>query len=132
MVLALIGIGINLLPPLLFLDGLIGDMNIVLKIFVLMTIISYVVQHLGKGPLAILVIAVLSWFIVFDYFYILGGVYVLYMLALFGGVQLLTDFFFVAPNALGGGGGEREEVTGMEMKERQKHLMHMQRGAGFR
>ena len=132
----LLGASIQIMPFILFLDDIVGDMTLVLKIFVLMTVISYVVQHLGKGPLALLVIAVMSWFIIFDYFYIFGGVYVLYMLALFGGVQLLMDFFFVGPQILAGsqmqgGGEEGEHMTGMEMKERQRHMMQMRRRAGF-
>ena len=129
--------GFHLTPFALFLDGIVDDMTLVLKIFVLMTIISYVIQHLGKGALSILIIAVMSWFIIFDYFYIFGGVYVLYMLALFGGVQLLMDFFIVGPQLMAGAGGapggeaEGEHMTGMEMKERQKHMMRMRRGAGF-
>ncbi|MCX6803862.1 MAG: hypothetical protein NTY48_04815 [Candidatus Diapherotrites archaeon] len=104
-------------------------MTIVLKIFVMLSIISFVLQNLGKGPLAILVICVMSYFIIFDYFYIFGGVYILYMLALLGGVHLMIDFFFAAPHALGGGGGggggeELEQRSGIEYKEQQQHLMH--------
>lgn len=121
--------------PVMFLDGLFSDMTIVLKIFVIMSIASYVIQHLGKGPLAIMAIAVISYLVIFDYFYIFGGIYILYMLALLGGVQLMMDFFIVGPQMLGGGGaphGEMpEEMNGLEFKERQKHLMHMRRGAGF-
>jgi len=138
MILSLLtGASFQLMPYVLFLDGLFDDMTMVLKIFVLMTVISYVVQHLGKGALSILIIAVMSWFIIFDYFYIFGGIYILYMLALFGGVQLLMDFFIVGPQIMageqahGGGGEEAEHMTGMEMKERQKHMMQMQRRAGF-
>jgi hypothetical protein len=74
-----------------------GDMVFVLKIFVLMTIIAYVTQHLGKGPLAIMVILILSWFIVFDYFRYFGGIYVLYMFITLGFTGVLIDFFFVNP-----------------------------------
>jgi len=127
----------QLMPPLLFLDGLIGDMTFVLKIFVLMTIVSYVVQHLGKGPLALLVIAVMAWFIIFDYFIYFGGIYILYMLALFGGVQLAMDFFIVGPQMLAGGQhgagqeGEGEHMTGLELKEKQHQMMQMRKRAGF-
>ena len=128
--------GAQLAPYFLFLDDLFGDMTLVLKLFVLMTVISYVIQHLGKGALSLLIIAVMTWFIIFDYFYIFGGIYILYMLALFGGVQLLMDFFIVGPQIMagaqaGGGEGEAEHMTGMEMKERQKHMLQMQRRAGF-
>lgn len=119
--------------PLLFLDDLGNDMILVLKVFVLLTIISYVLQHLGKGPLAILLIAVISYFVIFDYFYIFGGIYVLYMLAVFGGVQIMVDFFFAAPHALSmgqeqqGGEGAEAHMSGHEFRERQKHMMHLRR-----
>jgi hypothetical protein len=140
MLLSMLTLGLSsITPPLLFLDELIGDMTFVLKIFVLMTIVSYVVQHLGKGVLALLVIAVMSWFIIFDYFMYFGGIYILYMLALFGGVQLAMDFFIVGPQMLAGGGhgggghgeGEGEHMTGMEFKEKQHRMMEMRKRAGF-
>ena len=49
---------LKVMPFVLFFDELFSDMTLVLKIFVLLTIISYVTQHLGKGPLALMIIAV--------------------------------------------------------------------------
>ncbi len=139
MILSLLTLGLSsITPPILFFDELIGDMTFVLKIFVLMTIVSYVVQHLGKGVLALLVIAVMSWFIIFDYFMYFGGIYILYMLALFGGVQLAMDFFIVGPQMFAGGHGggghgesEGEHITGLEFKEKQHRMMEMRKRAGF-
>jgi len=125
----------QLLPFVLFLDGLLDDMTLVLKIFVLLTIVSYVTQHLGKGPIAILIIVVLSYFIIFDYFYIFGGIYVLYMLVLFGVSQLLMDFFILAPQAMmeqSMGGGEVEnQPNGQDMRERQHKMVEMRRMRGM-
>lgn len=135
--LAIIEAGVKLAPPILFLDGLINDMMLVLKIFVILTIISYVVQHLGKGPLAIIIIALMSWFILFDQFMIFGGIYLLYMMAIFGGVGILMDFFIVGPQIMASGQmqqmgeSEGETMTGREMQERQRHMMQMRRRAGF-
>lgn len=122
-------------PFLLFLEDLLGDMTLVLKLFVLMTIFSYVTQHLGKGPLAILLIAVLSWFIIFDFFYIFGGIYILYMLVLFGVTQLLMDFFILAPQAMmeqqmKGGEELPGQPNGLDAKDRQHKLMEMRRRMG--
>jgi hypothetical protein len=124
---------IGIMPPIMFLDDLLGDMTLVLKIFVLMTIVSYVTQHLGKGPLAILVIVVLSWLIIFDYFYLFGGIYVLYMLVLFGATQLLMDFFILAPQAAMEQqmGGVENQPNGMDMRERQHKMMAMRQRAGI-
>lgn len=123
-------------PFVLFLDDLFSDMTLVLKIFVLMSIVSYVVQHLGKGPLALLIISVMAWFIIFDYFYIFGGAYVLYMLAILGGTSFLIDLSFFVPQLFGmgghgGGEGVGEHTTGKEFQERQRHLMEMRRRAGI-
>lgn len=121
----------NILPFMLLIDELFSDMTLVLKIFVLLTIISYVTQHLGKGPLSLMIIAVLSYFIIFDYFMIFGGIYVLYMLVLFGVTQLLMDFFILAPQAAMeqnmAGGDVENQPNGQDMKERQKRLMDMRR-----
>ena len=121
-------------PFLLFIEDLFGDMTLVLKLFVLMTIVSYVTQHLGKGPLALLLIAVLSWFIIFDFFYIFGGIYILYMLVLFGVTQLMMDFFILAPQAMMEqqmqGGEVENQPNGMDARDRQHKMMEMRRRVG--
>ena len=115
----------TLIPAFLGLSELPGDMTFVLKIFVLMTIIAFVTQHLGKGPLAVLVIIVLSWFIVFDYFRFFGGVYVLYMFVTLGFTGILIDFFFVNP-----GSGQPNEggiSSGKDFAARQSQIQKMMR-----
>ena len=81
-----------------------SDMVLVLKIFVLLTIISWVVMHLGKGPLAIVLIIGISWFVLFDAFWLFGGTYVLMMLLTLGVAGIFIDLFFVFPGfaAIGG------------------------------
>ena len=85
-----------------FLGEFKGDMILVLKIFILLTILSYIKNHLGTGPLAIIAMVGVSWFVIFDYFWFFGGVYVLYMLLAFGVSAILIDFFFVGGGASGG------------------------------
>ena len=61
------------------------DMIFVVKIFVLLTIISFILQHLGKGPLAIVLIVGFSYFMLFSPFsWFFEITYVLMMLLLFG------------------------------------------------
>jgi hypothetical protein len=126
---------LSTLPALLFIDELFSDMTLVLKIFVLLTIVSYVTQHLGKGPIALIVIAALSWFIIFDYFYIFGGIYILYMLVMFGATQILMDFFILAPQAAMeqqmSGGEVENQPNGKDFSERQKRMLDMRRRAGM-
>ncbi len=91
----------SIIPFLFSLGELFSDMNMVLKIFVLMAIFAYVTQHLGKGPLAILVIIGMGYFILFDYWKFFGGIYVLYVLVLLGVGGILIDFMFITPSAHG-------------------------------
>jgi hypothetical protein len=124
----------GLMPFLLFFEELFADMNTVLKIFAFLTIVAYVTQHIGKGPLGIMIIAVLTYLIAFDYWQIFGGIYVLYMLVLFGVTQLLMDFFILAPQAameqnMGGGEELAGQPTGHDMRDRQHKMMEMRRRA---
>ena len=82
-----------------------SDMVFVLKIFVLLTIISWVIMHLGKGPLSIVLIIGISWFVLFDAFWLFGGTYVLMMLLTLGVAGIFIDFFFVFPGFAAGAGG---------------------------
>jgi hypothetical protein len=124
----------SILTFILFFEELFGDMNFVLKIFVLMTIFSYVTQHLGKGPIAIIIVLVLSWMI-FTNFAIFGSVYVLYMLVLFGITQILMDFFILAPQAMMeqnmGGGGVENQPNSKDMQDRQRQMVQMRQRAGM-
>jgi hypothetical protein len=70
----------------------------------MLTIIGYVTQHLGKGPLAILIIIGMGYFILFDQWKLFGGIYVLYMLVLLGIGGVVVDFMFITPSAHGAGG----------------------------
>jgi len=124
-----------ILPFILFFEELFGDMNFVLKIFVLMTIFSYVTQHLGKGPLAIIIVVVISWMI-FSNFAIFGSIYVLYMLVLFGVTQILMDFFILAPQAMmeqnmNKGAEVENQPNSKDMADRQRQMMQMRQRAGM-
>ncbi len=95
---------------LLSIGDFFSDMILVLKIFVLLTIISWVVMHLGKGPLSIVLIIGISWFVLFDAFWLFGGTYVLMMLLTLGVAGIFIDLFFVFPGfaAVGGPKGPAE------------------------
>jgi hypothetical protein len=96
-----------------------SDLILALKIFVLLTIISFVMQHVGKGPLGILLILGVSWFVIFDYFLFFGGMYVLYVMLTFGVTSILIDFFFVNPGSGGGGEDPTQISHGIDFANRQ-------------
>ena len=84
-----------MLLTLLFIADLVSDANIVLKIFVLLTIASFFLNHLGKGPISIVLIVGVSYFVLFDLWALFGGIYIIWMLLLFGIAGVVIDFFFV-------------------------------------
>ena len=122
-------------PTLLFSIGeFVADINLVLKIFVLLTIISFVKNHLGKGFISIVIILAVSWFVLFDYWKFFGGIYLIYMMLMFGVSGVLVDFFFVGGM---GRGKEVPDVSGKEVHARraqmglaQKALMRFRRPPG--
>ncbi len=73
-----------------------GDLNFVIKIFVLLTITSWVMNHLGKGPVSWILIAAVAYFVLFDAWTLFGPIYVLYMLLMFGISGIIIDFFFIS------------------------------------
>jgi hypothetical protein len=73
-----------------------SDLDLIVKIFVLLLIISFVFNHLGKGPMAWIVIIGLAYFILWDAWKFFGPVYILYMFLAMGFVGFLIDYFFMA------------------------------------
>ena len=102
----------NALLPLLTLLSIgefFSDMFLVPKIFVLLTIISFVMMHLGKGPLSIVIIIGFSYLMLFSPFsWFFEGAYVLMMLFMLGFAGIFIDFFFVFPGFAAGGAGPPE------------------------
>lgn len=92
----------NIVPLANFMSELGSDFNLVLKIIVFITIISYVKNHLGGGIISVMVVLGAGWLIIFDYWGFFATVYVLYMALALGVTGVLIDFFFV-----GGGGQEK-------------------------
>jgi len=83
-----------------------SDMILVLKIFMLLTIISFVWQHLGKGAIAIVVILGLSWIMLLSpWAWFFETTYIIMTLLMFGVGGILIDFVFAFPGLASGGGG---------------------------
>lgn len=97
----------------------ISDMSLILKIFVLVTIIQFVRQHVENTAIATVIILVAAYFILFMNWKLFGGIYFVYLLFVVGISGILVDFFFVMPHkpqAI----QERPDLTGIE----EAHRMH--------
>jgi len=113
----------------LFIGELLADANLVLKIFVLLTIISFFLQNLGKTPVSIVLIIGVSYFVLFDLWALFGSIYVLWMLLLFGVTGVVIDFFFVGAFS-GGRGQEGSPISsGADIAKRQASLHAAQQRA---
>ncbi|MEW6295808.1 MAG: hypothetical protein AB1467_05985 [Candidatus Diapherotrites archaeon] len=81
-----------------------SDMNLVLKVLVLITVGRFVMEHVGTGPLGIILIAGVFIFVFGELWWLFGGVYLLYMLLMAGISGIIIDFIFVG--GMHGGGAE--------------------------
>ncbi len=133
---------------LLFIGELLADANIVIKIFAFLTIASFMKNHLGTSPMAVVAMAGVGWFILFEFWAFFGGLFVLYLLLLFGVSGVLIDFFFVMPSGQPQGGQGPEEIihgkpgggdsprwkspvnSGADVARRMKQSQIMRRGPG--
>ncbi|AJF60243.1 MAG: hypothetical protein J4224_00965 [Candidatus Diapherotrites archaeon] len=112
---------------LLSLTEIWNDFNLIIKIFVVMTIYSWVRNHV-EGWIGWVVFGIITFFVVFDLWAIFGSVYVVYMLLMFGISQVLIDFFFISA---GRGGHEEMESpvsSGADLAARQQHIAARQAG----
>ncbi len=124
----------NALPAMFFMLSIgefISDMSLVLKIFVLLAVISYVMMHLGKGPLSIALIVGFAYMMLFSQWaWLFEGIYILMMLLTLGVAGIFIDLFFVFPGfAAGSGIGEAEAKMSSQggVNQRMK-LFHKQPG----
>ncbi len=132
------------MPIIFFLSGfgeMFGDFNIMLKIFVLISIASFAQNHLGKGPLTIFLILFVAFFVFFaeGLWPFFGGVFVFYLLLMFGVSSMMIDYIFVAVFPLGAqqqqrggdnpfesriGSGKDLAERGQQMQRAQQMLSH--------
>jgi hypothetical protein len=109
------------MATVLFIGEMFNDLNLALKIFALLTIISFVLTHLGKGPLAYALIGGISVFVLLDFWVFFGGIFILYTLLTLGISGVLVDFFFVS-NMGGGGKSEHPDMDSTEYAKRAHDL----------
>jgi hypothetical protein len=89
----------GLVDTMLFIDSvfeLFNDLNLIVKIFAFLMLVSWVRNHIGSGTMSWVLIAALTFFIFLDGWAIFGPIYILYMLLMFGVSGILVDFFFIS------------------------------------
>lgn len=101
-----------------------NDFNLILKIFVIMTIYSWVKNHLGGSFIGWVIFAAVTFFVIFDMWTFFGTIYVMWILLMFGVSQIIIDFFFVTPRP----GQEMESPvgTGLDISKRRMDVAHQQ------
>ncbi|MBI4043418.1 MAG: hypothetical protein HY393_01265 [Candidatus Diapherotrites archaeon] len=115
----------NAFTVLLGLWDFLSDVNLILKIFVLLTIISFVNNHIENPNLKLIVMALFAYFLLFDLWRLFLPIYGLYILLMFGFGGILVDLFFTGAfqRQPAPGMEEEEGAHSMELKERQ-HMLH--------
>lgn len=118
------GIAAILLP--LFFTEIFGDFMLVLKIFALISIITFVLNHVGNTPMAGLLIIAISWFVIFEYWNFFGGIYLFYVLLTLGISGMLVDFFFISgmvgDRAAGAESEESPVSSSLDLVQRNQRL----------
>lgn len=82
-----------------------SDFNFILKIFVLLTVINFAKNHIGNGPIAIVVVLGMAYFVFSDLWILFGGAFLLYTMFMFGIGAVLIDIFFVGSMGTAPAGG---------------------------
>ncbi len=98
---------------------LFGDFNFVLKLFVLITIISWVRNHFGNSAISWAIILGVSYFVLFANWALFGSIFVLYLLLTIGITGIIIDYFFLTQQQ---GTPEKPDLTGHELQGRGEQL----------
>ena len=107
-----------------FVLGIVSDFQFVIQVFIMVAVISFILNHLGKGLLSIILILAMFYVI----FILIPGlsemVFLLYTLLMAGVSTLLVDFFFITGTGVGQQeqGQERPDVTGTDVQARREGL----------
>lgn len=96
-----------------------SDFTIVLKIIVFLAILNFARNHLGNSPTSLLVVAIFSYFVLFLYWEVFGGMYLLYTLLAMGLGGVLVDFFFVSQMS---GRPSNDETHGPHAAHHKPHI----------
>jgi len=116
---------------------MLSDFNLIIKIFVMMTVVSFVNNHIENKNLGMIIMVFMFFFIFGNFWAFFGGVYIIYVLLMMGASAIMVDWFF-----MGGAGGQQKkpkggiqnEISGVDMVRRragvQANMARMGGGAG--
>ena len=90
-----------------------------------MTIYSWVRNHIQNTALGLVIFFAITFFVVFDMWLLFGGIYIFWMLLMFGISQILIDFFFITPAS--GGGKDSPVSSGGDIAARQRQMSGKQK-----
>jgi hypothetical protein len=115
-----------------------SDMNLIIKLFALFSLASFVRNHVQNTLFSTIIILVLGYYIFFANWALFGGLYVLYMLFALGVGGVVVDYFFAAPagqempglqnTSLG---DNSPDFSSVDLANRQKQVMQARQRAGL-
>lgn len=108
---------------LLGLGEIFADFNFVMKLFVLITIVSWVRNHFGNSAISWALIIGVSTFVLFDLWWFFGGIFVLYLLLTIGVTGILIDYFFLTQQQ-GAPSESKPDLVGNEVRGPRGEIMH--------
>lgn len=88
-----------------YISETISDLSLAIKIFVLLTIIYFVRNHLGGGLISTIVILIFAYFVIFAKWHLFGPLYIIYIIMVLGVGGIFMDFFFLKQQSMGMEGG---------------------------
>lgn len=103
------------------LGDIFADFNFVLKLFVLITIISWVKNHFGNSAISWALMLGVSYFVLFDLWAVFGTIFVLYMMLTIGVTGIIIDYFFLTQQA-GAPSEKKPDLLGHELQGRGEQL----------
>jgi hypothetical protein len=84
-----------------------------IKLVVLLFIVSFVRGHFQAGTIVTILVLILGYIILFQYWMLFGPLMIIYILIVFGFTSILFDLSIVKPWEGGGGGGEEAQASQM-------------------
>jgi len=100
-----------------------ADFNFVMKLFVLITIVSWVRNHFGNSAISWVLIIGVSTFVLFNMWALFGGIFILYLLLTIGVTGIIIDYFFLTQQS-GAPSEGKPDLIGNELRGQHGNIVH--------